>query len=171
VSGREAILALLVASASTVWAQTASPKPYPSQTWKNMGCRAKGRMQDREYCGSEVIDRIVADGKASIPVLISQITDSRWIEEPVYDYWPRIRAGELAHFILSDLFLNDTWTTRTMPALFPAGPPCHDDSATCWGKFRKTHSLATIQAAWLKFWNANKDRIYWDGKARCFRLK
>lgn len=136
-----------------------------------MGCRAKGRMQDREYCRSEVIDRIVADGKASIPVLISQITDSRWIEEPVYDYWPRIRAGELASFILGDLFLDDTWTKSTKPPLFPAEPPCHDDSATCWSKFRQTHSLATIQAAWLKFWDANKSRIYWDDKARCFRLK
>jgi hypothetical protein len=22
----------------------------------------------------------------------------------------------------------------------------------------------------MKFWKANKDRIYWDDKARCFRL-
>ena len=170
-SGRGAILALLLGSASVVPAQTAAAKPYPLQTWKNITCRAKGRFQDREYCSSKIIEQIVADGKSSIPILISQITDARWIEEPVYDFWPRIRAGELANFILADLFLDDTWTKSTMPPLFPAAPPCHDDSATCWSNFRKTHSLATIQAAWLKFWNENKDRIYWDDKARCFRLK
>jgi len=46
------------------------------------------------------MDQIVADGKSAIPILISQITDSRWIAEPVYDFWPRIRTGELAYFIL-----------------------------------------------------------------------
>ena len=65
------------------------------------------------------MDQIVGDGKLAISILISQITDSRWIAEPVYDYWPRIRTGELAYFILGDLFLDDTWRKSTMPALFP----------------------------------------------------
>ena len=169
-SGREAILALLVASASTVWAQTASPKPYPLHTWKNVTCRAKGRFQDRDYCSSKIMDQIVADGKSSIPILISQITDARWIAEPIEDFWPRIQVGDLVYFILSDLFLDDTWTKRTMPELF-TGPTCEDPSWVCWANFRKAHSLATIQAKWRNFWNANKDRIYWDEKARCFRLK
>jgi hypothetical protein len=161
------ILALLDLAIS---AQTAAPKPYPLQTWQNITCRAKGRFQDQEYCYSKIINRIVADGKSAIPVLISQITDSRWIAEPVQDFWPRIRAGELAYFILDDLFRDDTWTKRTMPELFP-WPKCDDPGWICWANFRKTHSLATLQAAWLKFWNANRDQIYWDDKARCFRLK
>lgn len=169
-SGREAILALLVASAANVSAQTTSPKPYPLKTWKNIICRAKGRFQDREYCSSQIIDQIVADGKSSIPILISQISDARWIAEPIEDFWPRIQVGDLAFFILSDLFLDDTWTKRTMPELFPE-PKCEDPSFVCWSKFRKTHSLATFHAGWLKFWNANRERIYWDDKARCFRLK
>src|SRR5258706_10521403 len=81
------------------------PKAYPLSNWSAMGCRAKGRFQDREYCWSKVIDRIVADEKASIPVLIAQITDSRWIKKPVYDFWPQIRTGELAYFILENLFV------------------------------------------------------------------
>jgi hypothetical protein len=115
------------------------------------------------------MDQIVADGKSAIPVLISQITDARWIAEPVYDFWPRIRTGELAYFILSDLFLDDTWQKRTMPALFPQ-PDCDEPSWVCWGKFRETHSLKQLQARWMEFWKANRDKIYWDGKARCFRL-
>ena len=166
-----AILALLGSGISTVSAQTTAPKTFPLQTWKNDTCRDKGRFQDREYCASKIMDQIVADAKPSIPVLISQITDARWIAEPVYDYWPRIRVGELAYFILGDLFLDDTWTKSTMPGLFPSTTKCDDPSWVCWANFRETHSLASLQAAWLKFWNAKKDQIYWDDKARCFRLK
>jgi len=148
----------------------AREKTYPLSTWSNMTCRAKGRFQDRGYCASAVMDEIVADGKSAIPVLISQITDSRWIAEPVYDYWPRIRAGELAYFILSDLFLDDTWQKSTMPALFPR-QDCKDAPAwVCWGNFRKTHSLKALQTRWMEFWKANQDKIFWDGKARCFRV-
>ena len=81
-------------------------------------CRAKGRFQDRGYCESKVINQVLADGKSAIPVLISQITDSRWIAEPVFDFWPRIRAGELAYFILANLLLDDTWTKSTMPDFY-----------------------------------------------------
>ena len=144
-------------------------KAYALATWSNLGCRAKGRFQDTGYCDSEVINQIVADGKSAIPVLISQITDSRWIAEPVYDFWPRIRAGELAYFILENLFLDDTWTKSTMPNLYPE-QHCDEPAWVCWGRFRKSHSLADLQAHWMAFWKAHKDEIYWDEKARCFRL-
>lgn len=149
--------------------KSSSPKPYQLVTWDSVGCRSKGRFQDREYCFSPVIDRIVADGKPAIPVLISQIADSRLIAKPVYDYWPRISAGELAYFILEDLFLDDTWTKRTMPELFPE-KPCAQPGWVCWGEFRTRHSQKELQAKWRLFWEANRDKIYWDAKARCFRL-
>jgi hypothetical protein len=142
---------------------------YPLSTWSNMTCRAKGRFQDRDYCSSAVIDRIVADGKSAIPVLIAQITDSRWIAEPVYDFWPRIRTGDLAYFILENLFSDETWRHSTMPALFPP-ENCAEPASVCWASFRKRHNLVEIQARWAAFWKANKGRIYWDEKARCFRL-
>jgi hypothetical protein len=146
----------------------ARTKMYALQTWINISCRAKGRFQDREYCGSPVIDQIVADGKSAVPVLISQITDSRWIDQPVFDFWPRIRTGELAHFILQDLFLDDTWTKSPIPP-FPQRN-CAGPSWTCWAEFRKTHSLTRLQARWSEFWRANQNHVYWDGKSRCFRL-
>ncbi len=160
---------LLFASASAAGAPP-HPKPYALSTWKNITCRAKGRFQDREYCSSVVMDQIVRDEKSAIPVLIAQITDSRWIAEPVYDFWPRIRAGELAYFILEDLFLDDTWQNSTMPSLFP-DQHCNEASSVCWEKFRKTHSLKNLQLHWMMFWKENEGRIYWDDKARCFRLK
>jgi hypothetical protein len=139
------------------------PKAYPLSSWSNIGCRAKGRFQDRDYCASAVMDQIVSDGKSAIPVLISQITDSRWIAEPVYDFWLRIRTGELAYFILGDLFLDDTWQKSTMPALFPL-QDCDEPPWVCWERFRKTRSLKELQARWLAFWKANHDKIAWDDR-------
>jgi hypothetical protein len=168
---RTACVCLMLASGLCAATDTASVprKAYALSKWKNMTYRAKGRFQDREYCAYAVMDQIVTEGKSAIPVLISQITDSRWIAEPVYDFWPRIRTGELAYFILGDLFVDDTWRKSTMPPLFPE-QHCDDASWVCWARFRKLHSLADLQAGWMKFWKTNKDRIYWDDKGRCFRL-
>ncbi len=167
--GCEGVLLSDLAVAAYGQRKAATPGPYQLLTWDNTSCRAKGRFQDREYCSSPVIDRIVADGKPAIPVLISQITDSRLIAKPVYDFWPQISAGDLAYFILTNLFIDDTWTKSTMPELIPEAP-CNQPGWVCWGEFRKRHSLKEIQTKWIVFWNANRDKIYWDAKARCFRL-
>jgi hypothetical protein len=147
----------------------ARAKTYPLFGWSNVSCGAKGRFQDLDYCGSAVIDQIVSDGKLAIPVLISQITDARLLAKPAYNFWPKMRTGELAYLILSDLFLDDTWKKSTMPDLFPS-QECHEPGWVCWEVFRKTHSLQRLQARWTEFWKANQDKVYWDGKARCYRL-
>jgi hypothetical protein len=155
----------------TAMGQTAARRQtYDLLGWNGKGCGDKGRLQDREYCSASVIDQIVADGKPAIPVLISQITDARLVPNRVYAYnWPQSQVGELAYFVLGDLFLDDTWTKRTMPELFPV-VPCNKPGWGCWADFRKLHDLASIQVKWSMFWRTNQDRIYWDAKARCFRL-
>jgi hypothetical protein len=173
-----AILLLLLSHLSAAQSaqsgkQTVSPKhtkTYQLKSWKNVTCGAKGRFQDREYCASKVIDQIVADGKAAIPILISQITDNHLIKEQVINYWPQLRAGELALFILENLFLDDTWKHETMPDLFN-DRKCDEGGYVCWEQFRKRYSLADIQKRWTVFWTANQDNIFWDDKSRCFRLK
>ena len=156
-----------LASSQTKKDQT---KAYPLSTLRNDGtCGSKGRFQDRFYWSQALMDRIVADGKSAIPVLISQITDSRLIATPIYCFWPPIRTGELAHFILQGLFVDENWQHRTMPALFPP-EKCDGPAWECWARFRKRHSLVEIQTRWRSFWETNKDRIYWDEKARCFRV-
>jgi len=82
----------------------------------------------------------------------------------------RIRTGELAHFILGDLFLDDTSQKSTMPVLFPRQDCDNEPAWVCWDEFRKTHSLKDIQTRWMEFWKANQEKIYWDENARCFRL-
>src|SRR5580704_6317123 len=165
------LISVLLSTPHPTPGQAGAPrtKNYPLNTWSNITCRAKGRFQDRVYCSSAVMDQSVADGKSAIPVLISQISDTRWIAEPVYDFWPRIRTGELAYFILANLFVDDTWQKNTMPPLFPP-KPCDESGWDCWAKFRKAHNLKDLQSHWMAFWEGNKERIYWDHKARCFRL-
>jgi hypothetical protein len=51
-------------------------------------------------------------------------------------------------------FLDDTWQKRTMPVLFPLQDCDTEPAWVWWGEFRK----------------ANQDKIYWDEKARRFRL-
>ncbi len=133
-------------------------------------CRAKGRLQDHEYCSSKLIDQIVAQGKASIPVLISQLTDTRRTRKPIYDYWHYTTAGDIAYFTLSDLFTDSDWKTFNMPGLEALDHPCNDDSETCWRRFLESHGRKFVQAQWLAAWTANKDRVYWDKTARCFRV-
>ena len=66
----------------------------------------------------------------------------------------------------------DTWQKSTMPNLFPAQTCAPSNPAwVCWGNFRKTHSLKDLQTRWTEFWKANHEKIYWDNKARCFRLR
>lgn len=95
-------------------------RAYDFSTWDYEICRSKGRFQDPDYCKPKAIDQILADGKSAIPVLISQITETRQMAEPIYDFWPRpLRTGELAEAILENLFVDDSWEKSTMPNLFP----------------------------------------------------
>ena len=133
-------------------------------------CRAKGRLQDRDYCSSKMMDAIVANGKASIPILISHLTDKRQRKEPIYDYWwGETTVGDIAQFILSDLFTDDTWTHSTMEVL--PKEKCDEAGETCWHLFVKRHGRGFVQQRWQAAWQKNKDRIYWDDKARCFRVR
>ena len=116
-----------------------------------------------------VMKSIVADGTAAIPILISQLTDSREITPPLYPYWPSTTVGELAYFIFRDLF-SDRKRVVTVPELFPRIWECGLPAWQCWAAYRKTHSLNSLQSKFLKFWKANEANVYWDAEVRCFRL-
>jgi hypothetical protein len=148
------------------------PKTYPLWDFDEQGhtCRAKGRLQDRGYCASHLMDRIVADGKDAIPILISQLRDARSTKEPIYDYWSLTTAGDVAYFILNDLFTDSNWTSFNMPGLESLQDKCDSYAEDCWQRFLKKHGRKFVQDQWLAAWKKNKDRIYWDDKARCFRL-
>ena len=133
-------------------------------------CRAAGRLQDRRYCASKMEDQILAMGKDAIPILISQLTDTRKTREPVYDFWGYTTAGDVAYFILSDLFTDSDEVTNTMPDVELPRTDCATGAETCWREFVKKHGRRFIQREWLAAWNRHKNQIIWDEKARCFRM-
>jgi len=147
------------------------PKSFPLLNWDGgITCRAKGRVQDKGYCDSKIMDRIIAQGKDAVPVLISQITDTRELKEPAFDFWNRMTVGDLANAILENLFTDSDWKTFNMPGLELITPKCEDSAENCWQMLLKNHGREFVQDQWLAAWNKNKDRIYWDTEARCFRL-
>jgi len=135
-------------------------------------CRAKGRLQD-DYCISKMMDQIVARGKIAVPILISQLTDAR-PARPILDFWNHMTVGDIAYVILDDLFTDSDWKTLTMPGLKAWDDlwrdTCKDSAETCWHRYVKAHGRRFVQRQWRAAWNANKDRIYWDANARCFRV-
>jgi len=150
-------------------------KPRRFQLWnfdeKSGTCRFKGRLQDKEYCSSKLMDKILAQGKAAIPILISQLTETRPTKQPIYDYWSLTTSGDIAYFILTDLFTDSDWTTFNMPGLEGLKDNCKENAENCWRDFLEKHGRKFVQDQWLSAWNANKGRVYWDEGARCFRLR
>ena len=136
----------------------------------NHTCRAKGRLQDQEYCKSKMMDQIIARGKDAIPILISQITDSHQVKQPIYDYWNRMAVGDVAYFVLTDLFTDSDWKSFNMPGLNQLSNGCRNTSEECWNALVQKRGRRFIQSQWLAAWNANKDKVYWDVQAHCFRI-
>lgn len=161
---------------TTAYAQgqsvTQNTKKFPLWNFDEVDhtCRAKGRLQDKGYCESKLMDEIVAQGKAAVPILISQLTEIRPTKEPIYDYWSETTAGDIAYFILNDLFTDSDWKTFNMPGLEALKDNCNEAAETCWRKFLQRHGRKFVQEQWLAAWKANKDLVYWDEQARCFRL-
>ena len=165
--------AVLAGGVATAQSAGRAPRTYALWKFDEQGpsCRAKGRLQDRGYCTSHTMDRIVADGKDAIPVLISELLGTRPTSKPIYDYWRLTSEGDVAYFILMDLFMDSDWKTFHMPGLESIALNCTDvDSETCWRGILKKHGRKYVQEQWRNAWTANKDRAYWDEKARCFKL-
>jgi hypothetical protein len=103
-------VAILVSTAAQSQNTTHKPQAFPLWQFDEAEgtCRAKGRLQDKGYCVSKMMDEIVAQGKAAIPILISQLTDARETKRPIYDYWGQTTAGDIAYSVLNDLFKDST---------------------------------------------------------------
>lgn len=147
-------------------------KAYPLWAFDEQAltCRFKGRLQDHEYCSSHLMDRIVADGKQAIPLLISQLTGTRATKQPIYDYWNLTTEGDIAYFILMDFFTEPNGAFL-MPGVDSIRLTCKDiDSETCWRGILKKRGRKSIQGQWFRVWDENKESIVWDETSRCFRL-
>jgi hypothetical protein len=159
-------LAVLAQSTST------HSKTFPLSNFdeENHSCRAKGRLQDKEYCESRVMDQIVAQRENAVPILISQLTDLREVKLPIFDYWNRMKVGDIAYFILTGLFTDSDWKTLNMPDLDAFPGTCTKPAEECWHEFVHTRGRKYIQKQWRRAWLLNKNRVYWNAQANCFRL-
>src|SRR5262249_16435500 len=142
---------------------------YPLTQFKN-GCMAKGRVQD---CRGSVLEQILADGKNAIPILISQLTETARTKYEIADYWFATRSGDVAYVILIDLFTDPDLKTFGMPGVpdwFVVIKGGNFAAKSCWNDYFHKHGRLSVQQAWMRAWKLNKDKVYWDAKAQCFRI-
>jgi hypothetical protein len=136
----------------------------------------KGRVQDQEYNRLEVVERLIAGGKQSIPFLIGQLESERIVKAQVLDNWNKVTVGDLAFVILMDFFLDYTWQKSTIAGLtWNEFLEVEKDSRlTGEGQLRAyitKHGRRQIKDRWQRIWEQNKERLYWDEKDRCFKLE
>ena len=135
----------------------------------------KGRVQDKDYNDLEIVDHLIANGKGSIPYLISKLDDKTVIHRPLLDFWPELTVGDVAFLILCDFSLDSSWTKETIPGTNfneffgkrknpqqPASEYYHDQLAR--------HGRQRMKAKWETIWTTYGDRIAWDEKERCFKV-
>jgi hypothetical protein len=136
----------------------------------------KGRVQDLQYNKLEVIADLIANGKESIPYLISKLDDETRLDVPVIDYWHDVTVGDVALVILSDFSLDSTWRKETIPgtdwtAHFRGSCKGHAPSQECLSAILGKYGRKGIKAEWQKVWDKYKSEIYWDEQERAFAVK
>jgi hypothetical protein len=143
---------------------------YPLIQFNNEGCMAKGRVQD---CGGSVMKEIRGDGKDAIPILISQLTETARTKYQIADYWGDTRSGDIAYVILIDLFTDSDLQTFGMPGVpdwSVVMKGCNSTAPGCWNEYLHKHGRLSVQRAWMRAWKMNRDKVYWDANAQCFRV-
>ena len=135
----------------------------------------KGRVQDKDYNNLEVVNQLLARRVQAVPFLIGKLTDETQIKSKVLDYWYKITVGDIALVILTDFFTDSTWTKSTIPAVawdvMLEGKENKVDSERMLRQFIAKHGRKAIQQKWMKVWNQNNYKIFWDEQENCFNLK
>jgi len=146
------------------------PHKFPLTDFENRLCRGKGRMQD---CNNPVVRQVLAGGAGSIPVLISQLTETGRTKEPVEDFWDYTSSGDIAFMMLNNLFTDKdgkTITIRGVPDWATVMTGCSGSAETCWRLYVHKHGILSIQRDWQSTWESNQSHVSWDSSAQYFRL-
>jgi hypothetical protein len=136
----------------------------------------KGRVQDLDYNKLEVVAELIANGKDSIPYLISKLDDETKLDVQVIDYRHDVRVGDVALVILSDFSLDSTWRKETIPgtdwtAFFRGSCKGHAPSQQCLSSILGKYGRKGIKAEWQEVWDKYKSEIYWDEQERAFAVR
>ena len=151
-------------------AEPPKQRKFPLAQFDNYGCEDKGRVQD---CSGKVMQGILEGGKNSIPVLISQLTETTQTQKPIATYWGYTNTGDIAYMVLTDLFSEADSETSNIPGVpdwTTVQRGCHNAAETCWREYLRKHGRKSVQESWLRAWRLWKDQVYWEPTARCFRV-
>ena len=169
---RLASVALALLSYVQFVAAQVPPRRFNLDRFENQSCRGKGRLQD---CGDRpVMKQVLAAGTQSIPVLISQLDETSRTKAPIEDFWNHTSSGDVAFLLLTDLFTDNDGKSFTMPGVPNWGKVisgCSENAETCWRNYVHRNGIKSVQQSWQNAWQTNRDRVFWDVDALCFRLK
>ena len=82
--------------------------------------------------------------KWSIPVLISQLTETTRTEEPILDFWPYTTSGDVAFMFLNDLFTDidgESSTISGVPNWKEIMSGCDGAAEDCWRKYLRKRGI------------------------------
>ncbi len=142
---------------------------FPLASFDNTGCQSKARSQD---CPNKVMAEILMKGKDSIPILISQLTDSEQTKKPIEAQWSYTESGDVAYIVLISLFTTPKgdFNLPDVPTWKNVIRGCNTSVEGCWREYLRKHGRERVQRAWLHAWKLHKDQISWDPKEKCFRV-
>ena len=142
---------------------------FPLSSYDTTGCRFKGRSQD---CSDKVMAAILARGKDSIPILISQLTDTEGTKKPAEEGWSYTASGDVAYIMLISLFTDSkgAFHLTDVPTWKNVINGCNLSMEGCWREYVFKNGRKSVQKAWMDAWNLNKDKIQWDAAERCFEV-
>ena len=148
------------------------PPRFALNQFDEFACRAKGRLQDCS-ANNPITRQVLAADKRSIPVLISQLTETTRTQEPIIDFWAYTTSGDIAFMFLTDLFTDKDGESFTMPGVpnwENTRSGCNGTAETCWRSYVRKKGIKFVQQTWQTAWETNQSRIIWDPASRCFRL-
>jgi hypothetical protein len=168
-SSLRSVIIVLAASIVAYSPAEAKSAKFPLASYDNTGCRFKARSQD---CPNRVMNQILAKGKGSIPILISQLTDSERTETPAEAQWSYTASGDIAYIVLVSLFTTPEgkFNLPDVPTWKNVIRGCNSNVEGCWRAYVSKYGRKQVQRAWLNAWKLHKDQISWDPIAKCFQV-
>ena len=136
----------------------------------------KGRVQDREYNKSVIVDQLLAQRTEAIPFLIAKLDDETRLAAPVMNHWYQVYVGDVALVILTDFFTDNTWQKPTIPGVdwntfLQRGNDVDLTAEQVLRNYIAQHGRAEIKRRWEQIWQQHKDQIIWDDKQHCFTVR
>ena len=133
------------------------------------------RMEDALGNKNQVLADIIANGKDSLPFLISKLDDETEMDRRVENFWYRLYVGDMALIILDDLFTDETESRSTLPGFSWDDFLERGDNREITGeevlrRYIRRHGRSTIKRRWQKLWTENKEKIFWDADCKCFEF-